>query len=113
MAQNQTVESPNFEKISSEAGQFTADAISLLWNALNDTRAFARRGIRLAQEQLAPKVLRLDPGGNLDNIDLEGCSVVSFIGSASVNVTGFRAPDTNQTRILFCEPHPRLQINLF
>jgi hypothetical protein len=103
MAQNQTVESPNFEKISKEAGQFTSDAIALLWAAWNDTRATERRDFREASEKLSPKVLSIAPAVNTNNIDLEGSSVVSFTGSDSVNVTGFRAPDTNKTRLIFCQ----------
>lgn len=103
MAQNQTIESPNFEKVSKEAGQFTSDAVSLLWNALNDTRQTERRDFRTAQEMIAPKVLLMSPSANQDNVDTEGASVISFTGAASVNVTGFRAPSTGQTRVLFCQ----------
>ena len=103
MSINQTVESPNFEKIGEEAGQFTSDAISLLWAAINDTRATERRGFRRSSEILAPKVLLMSPSANQDNLDTEGSSVVSFTGAAAVNVTGFRAPETGQARILFCQ----------
>lgn len=103
MATNLSIESPNFEKISKEAGQFTSDAISLLWNALNDTRATERRDFREASEKVSPKVLTLAPSANQDDLDLQGASVLSFTGSAGVNVTGFRAPDTGKTRILFCQ----------
>jgi hypothetical protein len=102
MATNQTVESPNFEKIAKEAGQFTSDAISLLWLTLNDTRAVERRDFREASEKLSPKVLTLEPSGNLNDLDTQGASVLSFTGASSVAVTGFRAPDTGRTRILFC-----------
>jgi hypothetical protein len=103
MAINQTVESPNFEKINEEAGQFTSDAISLLWLALNDTRAVERRDHRQATEVMAPKVLPLAPTVNQDNLDIEGASVLSFTGASSVNITGFRAPDTGKTRLLLCQ----------
>lgn len=103
MANNQTVESPNYEKISKESGQFTSDAIALLWAAINDTRDSQRRGLREAGEKVAPKVLTLEPAANQNNIDLEGASVVSFTGAASVNITGFRAPDTGKTRVLFIQ----------
>lgn len=103
MATNQSVEAPNYEKISKEAGQFTSDAIALLWAAINDTRDSQRRGLRENSEKVGPKVLSLAPAGNQDNLDIEGSSVVSFTGAASVNITGFRAPDTGKTRILFCQ----------
>jgi len=103
VANNQTVESPNFEKISTEAGQFTSDAINLLWNAINDTRANQRRDSRVNLETLQPKVLTLQPTASVDNLDTEGASIISFTGSSSVNLTGFRAPETNRSRVLFIQ----------
>lgn len=103
MSTNLTIESPNFEKISKEAGQFTADAISLLWAALNDTRKTERIDFRLAKEIISPKVLTLSPASNVNNLDLQGCSVLSFVGSTGVAWTGARAPETGQTRILFVQ----------
>jgi hypothetical protein len=100
VASNLTIESPNFERIEKEAGQFTSDAVGLLWAALNDTRKTQRIGDRLATEQLAPKVLQKAPSASVDNLDLEGASVVEFTGSSSVNLTGFRAPETGRTRVL-------------
>lgn len=99
MASNLTIESPNFEKISKEAGQFTSDAISILWAALNDTRAALRRDFRLATEKLAPKALSLSPSGSVDNLDSQGSSTVSFVGGTQ-NFTGVRAPETGEARVL-------------
>lgn len=103
MATNLTIESPNFEKIGKEAGQFTADAINTLWAVLNETRAELRRGDRQAQDIVAPKVLTLSPTTAVSNLDLQGCSVLSFVGSTAVNFTGMRAPETNQTRIVYVQ----------
>lgn len=100
MASNLTIESPNFDKIDKEAGQFTSDAVSLLWNALNDTRKSQRTGIRLAQETLAPKAIQKAPSASVNDLDLEGASVVEFTGSSAQNLTGFRAPETGKSRIL-------------
>lgn len=103
MASNQTVESPNYEKISKEAGQFTADAINLLWAALNDTRATERRDFRQASDSLAPKVLSVSAAASVNNLDLEGASIVSFTGASAQNFTGARAPETGRSRILFVQ----------
>jgi len=103
MAVNQTVESPNFDKIASEAGQVTSDAINLLWLAINDSRATERRNARLNQERVYPKVLVMVPTATVTDLDLQGASVLSFTGTTAVNVTGFIAPETNQTRIVFCQ----------
>ena len=101
MATNLTIESPNVEKIAKEAGQFTSDAVGLLWVALNETRADLRRLTRVNRETLQPKVLTIAPSASVDNLDLQGASVVEFTGASSVNLTGFRAPETGATRLLF------------
>lgn len=103
MATNQTVEAPNFEKIAKEAGQFTSDAINLLWAAINDTRATERRDHRMASEQLAPKVLTVDAAASINDLDLEGASIVSFVGASAQNFTGIRAPETGKSRIAFIQ----------
>lgn len=100
MASNLTIEAPNFEKIGKEAGQFTQDAIALLWAAFNDTRKTERMDFRQATDILAPKVLTLAAAASVNNLDLEGCSVLSFTGASAQNLTGARAPDTGKTRIL-------------
>lgn len=100
MASNLSIESPNFEKISEEAGQFTSDAINLLWAALNDTRATERRDVRRATDILAPKVLTISPSASVDNLDLQGCSILLFAGSSAVNFTGMRAPETGHSRVV-------------
>ena len=99
MSRNLTVEAPNFEKIAEEAGQFTSDAISLLWLTLNLTRQEQRAGERHAIEMLAPKVLTLSPSASVNNLDLQGCSVVHFTGGTQ-NFTGMRAPETGKSRVI-------------
>ena len=101
MAENQTVESPNFEKISEEAGQFTSDAVALLWAAVNDTRATDRRTNRVAVETLSPKILVISPSASVDNLALNGASVLSFQGGTAQNFTGMLAPETDRTYVVF------------
>lgn len=103
MANNLTIESPNFEKISSEAGQFTSDAISLLWAALNDTRSVERRDFRRVSERMEPKVLTLAPSASVDNLDLQGASILHFTGANNVNFTGMRAPETGYSRVVLVQ----------
>lgn len=100
MSNNLTIESPNFEKIDKEAGQFTSDAISTLWSALNDTRKTERVDFRLAKDILSPRVLTVAPAASVDNLDLQGCSVIQFTGSSAQNFTGMIAPETGQTRLI-------------
>lgn len=94
-----TIESPNFDKIAEEAGQFTSDAVGLLWAALNATRTENRRDFRRASDVIEPKVLFLSPTASVDNLDLEGSSVVHFTGGTQ-NVTGLRAPESGKTRVV-------------
>lgn len=100
MANNLTIESPNLDKISTEAGQFTSDAINTLWSALNDTRRTERVDFRIARDILAPKLLAILPTASVDNLDLQDSSVLQFAGSSAVNFTGMRAPETGKTRIV-------------
>lgn len=96
MATNLTVESPNFEKIQKEAGNFTADAISLLWQVLNATRADERRDFRRAVERMTPKVLFYNATGAVNNLDLQGAGALVFTGTTAQNFTGIRCPETNE-----------------
>lgn len=104
MASNLTIESPNFDKIRKEAGQFTSDAVKLLWEALNDTRATERRDINLLIRSFT--ALSLSPAASVDNQALGPTSaytVVSFLGGSGQNLTGFKAPETGQAKLLFLQ----------
>lgn len=100
MSFNLTIESPSFEKISKESGQFTSDAISTIWSALNDTRKTERIDFRIASDIISPKVLTQNPSASVDNLDLSGCSVLQFTGSTAQNFTGMLAPETGKTRLV-------------
>jgi len=100
MALNQTIESPNIQKIRAESGQFTADAINVMWGALNDTRAVLRRSFRRTKERIEPLVLHVVAAASIDNLDLQGASIVSFEGSTAQNFTGMKAPETGETRVV-------------
>lgn len=101
MAFNLTIESPNFEKIEKEAGQHTSDGIGTLWNALNETRKDARGDFRRARDIVAPKVLQVTAAASVDNLDLQGCSIVEFIGTTAQNFTGMKAPSTGASRVVW------------
>jgi hypothetical protein len=99
VANNLSIESPNFDRINKESGQFTSDAISLLWTALNDTRATERRDFRRVSERLAPKVLQVAAAASVDNLDSEGASTILFT-SGTQNFTGIRTPETGEAAIV-------------
>lgn len=100
MGVNLTIESPNFEKITKEAGDYTSNAINTLWAALNDVRKTERIDFRQAKDILTPKILTVDAAASVNDLDLQGCSVVSFIGSTAQNFTGLRAPSTGESRLV-------------
>ena len=103
MASNLTIESPNFEKITTEAGNFTADAINTLWAALNATRSDLRIQTRLAKSQIEPGVLSVTAAASVNNLDLSESSVVSFIGGSAQNFTGMKAPETLKARVVWVQ----------
>ena len=101
MADNLTIESPAFDLIRTESGVATHDAIKLLWQTLNFEMGLRRRGVRVNQERLYPKVKTEAPGANQNNMDLENASILLLTGSSNVDITGFRAPSTGESYILF------------
>lgn len=100
MASNLTIESPNFDKIDKEAGQFTSDAINVLWTTLNYLMKQERTHARLAAEQIRSKIKQVSAAASVDNLDLEGASIVEFTGGSAQNFTGMRAPETGQSRVV-------------
>jgi hypothetical protein len=100
VANNLTIESPNFEKISKKAGQETADGINTLWGAYNDTRATLRSVARLSEELIRAKPLEVAAAASVDNLGIKDYSIVVFTGASGQNCTGFLAPETGQTKVL-------------
>lgn len=90
MAENLSVESPDFDKIRKESGTATSDAIRLLWYVTNNEIADRRRGVREAQEKREGKVLSAAPASAQDNFDAQGAFLVVFTGSTAFNLTGIR-----------------------
>lgn len=103
MAVNLSIQSPDFERIKTEAGYFTRDAIMLLWLGLNDTRATETRDVAGLRAELRPAVLSLAPTAAQNNLDIRGYSVLSFTGSTSVNLTGMTAPDTDVCKLVIMQ----------
>lgn len=101
MSDNLSLQSPDFDLIEKESGRATRDAAKLLWAALNFEMASRRQGVRLVQEKISPKVISDAPSAQQNNYDLEGSSILHLTGSAAQTFTGFRAPSTGESRILF------------
>ena len=101
MAENLSIEAPDFYQIEKESGVGTRDAIKLLWSAMNFESGRRRTEVRIAKERLGPKVLVVDPGAQQNNFYLEGASVLILNGATGRTFTGFRAPSTGDSHILF------------
>src|SRR5262252_3791699 len=88
VAENLTVESPEFDRIKKESGPATRDAVQLLWFVANNESAERRRGVRAAQEEDIAKTLAGVPTADLHNFDTQGSPVIVFTGTANVTMTG-------------------------
>jgi hypothetical protein len=100
MAENLTIEAPDFERIKKEAGDATRDATNTLWSVLNAVDATQRRGIRKAQEFFQPRTLTFAHTANMNNYDHANSTLLVFTGTAAVDLTGIKAPESNKSAIL-------------
>ena len=101
MSTNLTIESPDFDSIRDEAGQATTDAARTLWYALNEEMSLRRQGVQEAKDVLAPAVITDAPTSPQDNYDVNNASLLHLTGSTNAQFTGFRAPSTDESRVLF------------
>lgn len=94
MANQFTVEAPDFDRIKRETGVSTQEAITLLWRVANDEAESRRAGVRAATERMEPKAIALSPSVSQNNLDTQFATVLRFDGASSVNITGLQArPD--------------------
>lgn len=91
MAENLSIESPDFRAIRKGDDHATEDAVRLLWFVLNDEMATRRKGVRKATERETPKILSSAPGAGSNNFDLQDAAILLFTGSTAVTITGLRA----------------------
>lgn len=89
MAENLSIESPDFNRI--RKGDFHAieDAVRLLWLVLNHEMKTRRQGDRRVEERISPKVKVFAPSANANNVDTEGAGIILLNTTSSVNVTGY------------------------
>lgn len=92
MAENLSIESPDFNRIRKGDSRATEDAVRLLWFVLNDELKKRRMGDRRIEQRISPKVVTFAPSANQNNVDLDGSGLVVYTGSSAVNITGYRAP---------------------
>jgi hypothetical protein len=97
MAENKTIEAPDFEEIKRETGPTTKDAVVLLWAALNDVDARQRRGVRVAKDVDSPAVKTDAPAADQHNYDTGDVGIVLFTGSTNFSLTGIRNGRSGRT----------------
>ncbi|NBR88175.1 MAG: hypothetical protein EBT61_22275 [Verrucomicrobia bacterium] len=91
MANQLTIDSPEFDYIYREAGRATRDGIQSLWLVANDEAASRRAGVREAIERMCPKEIIQSPTASQNDYDTKLSTVLRFDGSTAINVTGFQA----------------------
>lgn len=101
MANNLSIEAPNFEKITKEAGPNTASAISTIWAAYNDTRKTERLHNAIVMSELFLKPMFIAAAASVDNLDIRGYSMLVFTGGTAQNFTGMIAPETGRAKAVF------------
>ena len=101
MAENLSIEAPDFDRVKKESGVATRDAVKLLWSAMNYEAGRRRNEVRQAKERLAPKVLSDNPSANQNNYNLQGSSILMLTGTVNRTFTGFLAPSTDDSHVLF------------
>lgn len=91
MAENLSIESPDFDRIRKGDANATEDAVRLLWYVLNHEMKSRRQGDRRIEDRLSPTVLSLAPGAGQNNIDTQGAGLIVYTGATNVTQTGYRA----------------------
>ena len=100
MADNKTIEEPEFDSIRKESGDATANAIQTLWYALNEIDSQRRAGVRRAREVDEPKPLIVAPTTDQDNFDSEGAGIIVFNSGSAFPFSGIRSPTTGRRIVL-------------
>lgn len=103
MANNLSIEAPNFEKIEKEAGPMTASAMATVWAAFNDTRKTERLHFGIVSAEVFVNPLIIAPGASVDNLDMRGFGLLLFTGAGAQNWTGVVAPETGKVKVIYAK----------
>ena len=99
MAENLTIESPDFDKIRKEAGVETERAFRNLYYASNFEASIRRKQMNDVRNTLEGKVKSDNPGAQQDNYDTERALILLLTGTVNRTFTGFR--NGYEGRIIF------------
>ncbi len=90
MAENLSVDAPDFDLIRKESGRATEDALRSLWYVLNDESRQRRLQARRSDGRIAGKIFTSAATANQNNFDTEDSLIVMFTGASAFNLTGLR-----------------------
>lgn len=91
MAENLTVESPDFDRIERGDDRATRDAIELLWRVINDEAKARRRNDKTIRDRIEPAEVTFNFSAGQDDLDVQGATLLVSEGASNVTVTGMRA----------------------
>src|SRR5574341_285137 len=91
MAENLSIEAPEFERI--RDGDFHAieDGIRLLWFVANNAERVRRTQDRKISQRYSPKVLLMPQTSNQNNVDTQDAGLIVYTGGSNIDVSGYRA----------------------
>ncbi len=92
MAENLSVEAPDFDLVRKETGRATEDALRTLWFAINGEMSIRRQNAKRDNDRLQGKILTSAVSANQDNFDTQGALIVIFTDAGAFNITGIRNP---------------------
>lgn len=91
MAEQLTVEAPEFERIKKGDPLAVFNAINILYAAVNAEARFRRQTVRIATDREVLKVQQSAPAAQQDNFDARlDTGIVEFTGSTAFDLTGIR-----------------------
>lgn|SRR5574341_199594 len=95
MAENLSIEAPEFERI--RDGDFHAieDGIRLLWFVANNAERVRRTQDRKISQRYSPKVLLMPQTSNQNNVDTQDAGLIVYTGGSNIDVSGYRAPSVD------------------
>lgn len=91
MAENLTIESPDFDRVRKGDPHATEDAVKLLWYVLNNEIKTRRQNDRSIASRLSPGINTHAPSAAVNNFDVTGIGFLVYTGSTAVDVSGYRA----------------------
>lgn len=90
MSDNLVIESPDFDAIEKKAGYATRNAVTLLWEVLNQEIKLRRQTVRDAKQTFETKITSAAPTVQQDNFDTDRSTIYYFTGAGAWTLTGLR-----------------------